>query len=404
MSEKRTNPLVYVIIGGIFILALAAILVFGLGGSESRSGGSSSESEAAPSKKKKEPPRDLTAGQTMTRAEVAEQGIPLAEPAAPVDTNRISMTFKQGKTYKIKVKAVVETRGSYKDWGITTDMNTKNLAEYEFLRRIEINDGNRVVVVQEFPKLQNITLYTEVESISVNLGTAAHTILDFAGALVDIPPGSSRIATNQLNNILSWEPIKNEFSKAIHDENAKLFTDVDTLQGKKCRLVFENGRGVTSVEPIGCTLTPDEYSFIMDTALLADIHLLPDEEYKVGEIWHIRGEDFLPIVDPSMHASLTGTLTAQRDKDKGEPQNPIGIIRLKSGMLELLDRDEQMAVAARWAPRGELEYSFSDKIITSGRLGGDLSIVTNSLDHVVFEMRNVVTPKYEATYHCEILK
>lgn len=404
MSEKRTNPLTLLIVGGVFVLALAAILVFGLGSGESKTGSTSSGRSATSSGKKKEPPRDLTTGQKITREEVEEQGVELAQPAAPVDTNRISMTYKQGKTYKMKVKARIESRGSYKDWGVTTDMNMKYIGEFEFTRRIEHNDGNRLVVVHEFTKLQNISLFTEVESISISLGNAAHKILDLAGAAYDIPPGTSRIATDQLNRILSYEPVRNELSKSMRDEAAQLFAGVGSLNGKKCRLVFENGRGVTSVEPIGCTLTQDEYAFIMDSALLSDIHLMPDEECKEGENWEIRGEDFLPIIDPSMRTSLTGALTVRRGKDMGGPNTPSAIIRLERGTLELRDMDDKTSVAARWAPRGELEYSFGDQIITSGRLGGDLSIVTQSLDHIIFEMKNVVTPKYEVTYHCEVLE
>lgn len=403
MSEKRTSPLTLLIVGGMFVLALAAILVFGFAGGESKSTKRSSDNSSA-SSKKKEPPRDLTAGQTITREEVEEQGVELALPAAPVDTNRIAMTYKKGKTYKTKIKTSIETRGSYQDWGITTEMNMFFLGEFEFMRDIEENDGNRMVVMQEFTKLECIELFTKVDSISLNLGNVAHTVLDLAGATIDIPPGSSRVATDQLNKILASDMVKSELAKAIRDDAAQLFTEIDSLNGKKCRIVYENGKGVVSVQPIGCTLTNDEYTFIMDMAMMSDVYIMPEEECNEGDTWEIRGEDFLPIIDPSLRASLSGTLTARRGKDGGDSRKPTGIIKLERGMLEMRDRDEGMEVAARWAPRGDLEYSFSDQIITSGRLGGDLSIVSRSLDHIVFEMRNVVTPKYEITYHCEILE
>jgi hypothetical protein len=204
--------------------------------------------------------------------------------------------------------------------------------------------------------------------------------------------------------VLSYAPVKTEFAKATRDSAAKLFAEVRSMNGKKCRIVYENGVGVTSVEPIGCTLTQDEYLFIMDTAILSDIYLMPDEKCSEGDTWEIRGEDFLPILDPSLSASLTGVLTARRGRDIGGSGAPRAIIRLESGVLDLRDRDDKTEVAARWAPRGELEYSFGEQIVTSGRLNGDMSIASRSIDHVVFEMRNIVIPKYDITYHCEVLK
>jgi hypothetical protein len=434
MSEKRTNPLTILIVCGVFVLALAAILVFGLGGGESRTGGSGAGSSETTKKEppkdltagqtttnaevekkgaeptqpatppKKEPPKDLTAGQTITRAEVEEQGVELAQPAAPVDTNRIAMTYKQGSAYRTRIKTGIESRGSYTDWGITTDMNIKFLGEFEFLRNIERNDGNQLVVILEFTKLESIELYTQVDSISLDLGNVAHTVLDLAGAAFDIPPGASRIATDQLNKIISSKLVRNELSKAIRDNTAQLFTWIDSLSGKKCRVVFENGKGVVSIQPIGCTLSQDEYAFVMDMAMLSDIFFMPDEECKEGDTWEIRGEDFLPIIDPSMRASLTGMVTVRRGKDVGVPQEPSAVIRLERGVLELRNRDDKTELAARWAPRGELEYSFGQQIVTSGRLVGDLSIVSRSIDHVIFEMNNTITPEYEITYHCEIIK
>ncbi len=401
MSQKRTNSLTLLIVGGIFVLLLATILVFGLGGGESQSSGPRSGS-ATESQRKKDQPRDLTAGNTITRTEVEEQGVELSQPAVSVDTNRIAMTYKQGTSYRTRIKTKIETRGSYKDWGITTDMNVKFLGEFEFLRDIERNDGNQLVVLQEFTKLECIELFTQVDSISLNIGNAAHTVIDLAGSY--IPPGTSKIAVDQLNNIISSKPVKDEITKAIKDKAAQLFVEINSLNGKKCRIVHENGKGVVSVQPIECTLTQDEYAFIMDMALMSDIYLMPDVECKENDTWDIRGEDFLPILDPSMHASLTGTLTARRGKDGGVSNNPSAIIKLERGLLELRERDHETELAARWAPRGELEYSFDEQIITSGRLGGDLSIVSRSIDHVIFEMHNTITPKYEITYYCEILQ
>lgn len=398
MSEKPKKSFVIIFVSGSLAVLLAVILFFFLGRGDS----------SQPETSQKTP-------QTVARG------------SQPVDNTRIKETYIPGKTYKTVIQTSIESRGSYANWGLTWDSNTIFIGEVVFYRDIESNDGNRLVVVQDFEAVKSLKLFTQVDNISLNLGTIGRTILDevksavestvdltvagaveLAAAAQGLPPGTSAMALDFLNKLkpLPDKAVRNWVADVERDAKAKLFTEIGTLNGKKCRIVYESGVGVTGIEPIGCTLTEKEYSLIKDTAMISDIYLMKDEKSNEGDTWEIRGADLPAVLDPSISASLTGTLTAQRGKDKnvGDRENHRAVIRLRSGVLDLLNRDDKSEIAARWAPRGEFEYSFKDRIITSGRLTGDLSLVTSSLDHIIFQMKNTVTPKYEVTYHCEIVE
>lgn len=395
MSENKSRTLWIMVGMGLFLLLLALILVIGLGG---RSGNGTS--------KKKQPPRDLTDGNTLTREGFEEQGATAATPSKPVDTSRIALTYTPGKSYRTTVDSTIKSRGSHKDWGVTSVMSSHYVASYQFIRKIEKNDGKNLVFLQEFTHAESAMIYTEVENIKIDLGwfgDAGQTMLDIASIANAFPTGWSTFGVNRLNGILNTPLIKRAFSSVAQDKNAKLFVNVEPLMGKKARIHYRNGVGVTAIEPVGCTLTGDEQDLLFAISAFSDIFVFEDVDCEIGTTWDINGVDFLPIIDPSMNASLAGRLTVKRVKDGGTKENPTAVIKLDSGVLDFKDRTPEVAVAARWAPRGEMTYSFTDNIVTLAELTGNLTMQTKSVDHIIFEMENQVKPDYFIKYTCEVL-
>ena len=407
-SRGRVSALLLVLLSGAFLIAAALIVVIGLrpsGGAEKGAGpGPSSGAATQPQEAEHHKPKlaELQDGQVVTRAQAEEHGVKPVTPSKAVDTSRIAATYQAGRTYRSLLKVSVKARASNKDWGVVADTNFHYCGEAEILRHIDSNDGRTMVVTQEFKRARNLSVFTQVDGLRIELGGAAQTLLDLGGTALGADPGWTEYTIPMLNTILSNNQMLSFLSEAAKDPTAKAFAHVDSLQGKKCRVTYVNGEGVTSITPLGCSLTGDEQSMVFATCLASDAYILPDLQCKEGDTWTVQGEDLLPILDPSLRATLTGALTAQRGAEGGTPDRRTAQINLQKGILDLQDADGSTATTGRWAPRGTMTFSFADRIVTQGDLGGSLMIDRRSTNHILFEARYSVKPEYRIIYSCEI--
>lgn len=388
----RVSPLLLVLLGGFFLLGASLIVVIGLRPSNKSAEPGNGGAVAKPAKLAM-----AQAGEVVTRDKLTNP----VTPSKAADTGRIAATYQAGRNYRSLLKVSVEARASDKDWGVTTDMNFRYVGEGEIIRHIVSNDGTTLVLTQEFTRARTVAVFTKIEGIHIDLGPVGQTIIEGAGILAGLPPGWSKITTTLANETLNNDIALQLINQARQDPSAEIRGYIDSLQGKKCKVTYVNGKGVESVEPVGCELTGDEQTAVFATCMVSDVYILPDLQCKVGDTWTVYGEDFLPIVDPSLRASLSGKLTARRGADGGTPQRPTAEVSLDQGILTLHDADGSTDALGQWAPHGKMTFSFADKIVTQADLGGDILIESHSTDHILFEARYSVQPKYRIMYSCE---
>jgi hypothetical protein len=344
--------------------------------------------------------KDLPAGETLTAEAAATSGVKAREPEKAIDRERMVQSYPAGRQFKIVVKGTMKSQASAKDWGIETAMNLNYAAEAEIIRTIEQNDGNRLVETREFRACRNLGVFGEVEDVRIVPGRLGDLILEALDTYNVTPGVLSSLSGVSLQPLLNKIPGFQDFM----DNKAKAFIQVHTLQGKKVRIVYENGKGVRSLDSVGCVLTGEDQAFLLQTAALSDVYLLPNLKCKPGEVWKVQGQDLLPIFDASLGAVMTGELAARRGEDRGDADDAQATISLDDGVLDLHKEDERSVTVARWAPRGDLIYSFKDQMVSQAKMTGALSMETRSTDHILFEAKQTVRPEYVVTYSCELLK
>ena len=84
---------------------------------------------------------------------------------------------------------------------------------------------------------------------------------------------------------------------AARSEAIKAFAHVDSLSGKKIRIVYVDGVGVESIIPVGCTLTAEERDLVLGTAILSDCYIW-DLKKAPMERWNVDGGQLSGLVDP----------------------------------------------------------------------------------------------------------
>lgn len=381
MRGANTSPVVVTLLAIIAVALIALIVVIALkgdgqgstsaSGSSSRSGSESSNPQAKPKPK-------------------------------PVDTTRIQQSYMPGRTYRSHAKAVLNAMASDKDWGVVTNMSLQYAAEAEVDRTIESNDGHTIVLLQEFRRSRCVAAFTHIEGIRIELGLPAQMLLDFGGAWAGLPPGWSAIAVESANTAMDSPLAHGFFDRLAQDPNAKVKVFVDSLQGKKVRIRYVNGQGVTQVEPLGCTLNKNEEDLIRTASVISDAYVLPD---PAATTWQIDAQNLLPIIDPSLRTNMSGSVTVRRGQDQGTPENPIAQIMLDSGSeVELHDVGNDSDTKARWKPSGTMLFSFKDHVVTQAALSGQFVVERHSTNHILFEARFATQPKYQISYSCEVVK
>jgi hypothetical protein len=395
----KTSAAVLVLLAGILIAVVALTLVLAL--KDGRGAG-----QVGPSTQPKAKPKPLADGQTQTRAEMVSKGAKPASPSRPIDTGRIAAAYRPGSTYRTVVNITISGRGSNKDWGIEEVVNMHDLGEVEYLRKIESNDGQTMVMTLEFPKARNLSINTKSEGIRLDLGPRALTVLDGLGVLLaDQPIGQwVKVATPAINEAADNPWLKDVMTQAAQDKAAKCFAFVDGIQGKKARVKYVNGEGVTEITPLGCSLDDDQRNLITGMSLASDVYILPNLECKPGDTWTVEGVDMLPLLDPSLHATMAGQITVKREEDAGQGASRLAVIGISQGTLELDNWDANSEAFGRWTPRGQMRFSFSDQIVTQAELTGAIQVEKRSTNHVFFEARQTVKPTYKVTYSCEVKK
>ena len=352
----------------------------------------------------KPPFASIKPGETRTRAEIEEAGVETIAPAK-VDTSRLEATYEVGKTYGAMAKVAVQSRGSHKDWGVSTDMTFNYAGEFQLSRFIEANDGQNMTVVMQVDRAITVSAFTAIDQIKIELGPLTQSALELSGPSLGLPPGYSEVTKETLEQILNHQWSRSFLTELATDETAKAFAFVDSLQGKKARVVISNGTGVESITSVDCELSAEEQLFFESASFYSDVVLMQDLECKPGDTWRVDGRDLMPLLDPSMNANVEGTLTLRRREDLAGigAEKPKALLSIENGVLNLKERySERGGNTTRqmgsWAPVGDLIFDFGQNLVTEARLSGSVELVEESTDHILFEMRNTISPTYEVQY------
>jgi hypothetical protein len=316
---------------------------------------------------------------------------PIANPA------RIQESAKVGRTYRSVVRAAMDSQVEDRDWGITKVVNIGFLTDFVVTRRIEENDGTRIVEVRTFETVRSTKLLTEAD-IRINIGEPGIPLLMALDWLV---PGSGKVVltAKQIQPIV--EKVASGLATAVVEgETVTALAQVEELEGKAVRITFEDGRGVVNVEDVQGTLTDDERNLIYQTAVLFDYHIMPDLDIGISEEWAVDGQYLGTLLDPTWKGVPSGEITIRRGENRTINGGRVAILQMTDGVLEINSSDKSHHRVGRFQPSGELQFLLDDGYVRRAKVFGELLIEKTSKDHLLFESQFRARPRLQITYSC----
>jgi hypothetical protein len=314
----------------------------------------------------------------------------------PIDQERITATLQAGRTYEMLLKGEVLAKGTDTAWGTSVIAFVQYLSECAVDRTIEKNDGNTIVEVRHYKVVRNVQVDRKVEEVSWDFGAPGDLALT---CLESVLPGTTTV-------LGTVQPFAKKFVKSSYewqlDEQAKVRGMVDSLSGKKVRLTFENGKGVTRIQPIDCDLTSSERDYIAATAVVADCFILPDAKLKPGASWAIDGQNLSGLIDPTLRGDTSGMVTVVRRDDTKRGMHLAAVLEISDGRVVIDSTTPEKYDIGTFTPHGKLYFDLEDQFVESAELTGYVSIERRSRDHFLFETSFKTKPEIAITYTCKI--
>ena len=347
------------------------------------------------------PPTGPQPGPVVQPGETVQRP-PTAPPPPPMvgKPDRIRDVLQEGKTYEVITTADLTGPVRDKEWGFETTVNLAYRAELRMWRTIEKNDGHQIVERREIKECRMVkgTSTAEVKFIYTEPG-----VLLFGGIDYLLTGGqATAVAVSVIEPVCAVAGAT--MQGYLNDNNTKIAAKLDSLSGKTVRITFEDGRGVTTLEPAGCSLTEEERDFLFGSAVLTDAFILPDESSHPGQVWQVDGSAFVDFLPPSWRGVPEGAISIRRERDFEERGNKYALLKCYAGTIQINATDNSRARLATLTPRGELKYNITDGHIESGELNAEGTMEEASRDHLLFETRFETNPTVRLTYSCAIIE
>ena len=336
----------------------------------------------------------------------------------------------EGKTYHSRVMGKVEGQASKKDWGVRGSAYFTYIYGVESIGKIIKNDGVTIIEERTFGKVIEDVIVSRYDigfELPPEIKNGFNFLCATIGALITegAEGADAGWRTGEtINQVIS--EIKIPFTDEMFSElrtqgmlppeldpervkrELMMFTKAKNtriLEGKKVRITFRDGQGITRIDPSGCTLTQQEVDVIKRTNYVMDHYLFPDQKVAPDSTWDVNGDVFAGFLDPRLHGKVGGKVTVRRVADfvnaKGEPAKRL---RLVKGNISFTDNSSgNRAITGQLSGiKGLCSMPNKYGVITSATMSGTMIYKNVSTDHLLFDAEMTVTPRFEITYECAV--
>lgn len=320
------------------------------------------------------------------------------EPPRPVaNPKRFRQNLQPGKTYVTQTKGHLHAKGEDNAWGFRTSLTIAYGFEAKIDREIESNDGTTVVELRHFREVKALKILSTVDGVKLDLGPIGEAFISPV-----IQSGLKQLELKPVVDYLTTNNLIEGLDKKANSDLAKTFASVSSLNGKKVRLTYQDGKGVQKIEAVKGEITAEERDFHLNSVLVSDSLIIPDVDIEVGNRWEVDGSNFAGFLDPSLLSRIGGELVVERVEERDPRYRGKTRLEVVDGQLLFDDSNSTLGRNGYFKPRGRFHFSPEDQIIVEATLKGAGEIKQFSKDHLLFESRLQGRPDIEVQYQCRV--
>lgn len=385
--NPKPNLVLYGIIG-VLALVIVVLLFRSNSGADPRNDSANDQKVVAQS------------GQTLKKEELSK---PTVTPAAIGETSEVKKGAQVGKTYRVRQKIGFAAKGRDLGWHNTDIVKIGMLAEFVFTREIESNDGSKIVEIRTYETHQGVKILADAADFQVDPGQPRDPSLF---AVSGLSPGKVVLLKDPgkvIDAVVRPDPnvIKN-------DPKTKVFAFQNPLANKKCRITTIDGKGVVSVEPIGCTLNAWERDHLFNKDPLANSRILKSfRSIQPGSSVRLPGSLFHEIldgIDTNQASQVTGEVVIHRESSSLRGSGSESVLKIHSGEseLKLTTVSANGAELVTFKPEGMFRINDYDHVLREASLEGPVRVEEYSRKGLMEGATFVEEPSFKMTYYCEI--
>lgn len=332
----------------------------------------------------------------------------------------LQMLRQEGKTYHSIVLGKLSGQASKADWGIKGTAFFTYLYGLDSKAKVLQNDGVTILEQRDFTKVQEELLVTEYE-VGIDLGDTIRSLIQFAQDVPDTTikglagfaqsMDGKKVALKKgwVDAARKWGIFKDfpRIDPEQFERELRMFsagTNDRLLEGKAVRITFVDGQGITRIEPVNCAISEKERDVIIRSNFALDHYVFPNRQVSPGEEWEIDGDVLGGFLDPRISGKAGGKVTVIRTPDFTAANGAISKkLKISHGNIVVEDVGASKAVTGKlMSITGVLTIPDAVHVITSASLKGYADYQNVSTDHLLFEAKHTVRPKFEIQYSCTV--
>ena len=331
-------------------------------------------------------------------------GVPQPEYTPINEPQKLQMLRKKGKTYESSVVGKLSGTATASNWGIKGQANFVYTYSVQSTGKIVENNGIKVIEERTFGKVSEHLFYSE-GMIKFDLPSAFVWAAEFA-LLPFVDPLSATVVSETLQEgklDIKWLKMFGLDDLATSVLVTERLDAGKLLQGKKVRIEFTDGQGITNITPIDCKLTQDERDTINRTNFVMDHYIMPDREVRVNESWTVDASVFAGLLDPRMKGRVRGNVTIDRKDDLPLEDKVARRLRLTDGTIDFVSNStEEYVNGSVKQVRGNCQIPSDVEVVTEANITGIAEYNSVSKDHLLFKATMSTRPRFEVEYECRV--
>jgi hypothetical protein len=367
---------------------------------------------------------------TETKRDVIEVAADTARYPAVNEPDKILNVRRPGHVYETEVIGQLSGEGSSKDWGMKGDVKFRMTYSLKSIGEVESNDGRTIVELRRFKYSEALTLDPVRAGLDLSEGQAwmisavvgglgefltsgttggtqvlaVRTAIDTVnGRMFEIPPeGLKAMAT-----VAKWTGLSSmDLEKGLKVVLPR--PEFGILDGKTVRLTFEDGKGITRIEPVGCSISPQEELNITRANNLSDHYIFPDRTRAVGQAWEVPADNLGSLVDPRLRGTIVSRPIRLKRTDDTTDDKGGRVLNVS------IDGEQKITMSKTGEGRevtGEMnvtearfELQDSAGVVTSASASGTVEYRERTTDHLLFGAEIRGRPSFEVFVRTTVSK